>query len=107
MANLRNLGYKINILFNNSSTRKQEFCKQMNFSQTDLDRLLFGRLALNPSQIAAVADFFSITQEELVSYKNTDFYKNMTHCMSPFSSQEHCDEILNIIDTYIDIKEAL
>lgn len=107
MANLRNLGYKINILFNNSSTRKQEFCKQMNFSQTDLDRLLFGRLALNPSQITAAARFFSITPQDLVSYKNCDSYANMVHCMSPFSSQEHCDEILNIIDTYIDIKEAL
>lgn len=107
MANLRNLGYKINILFNNSSTRKQKFCKQMNFSQTDLDRLLFGRLALNPNQITAVARFFSIRPEELVSYKNSDSYVNMVHCMNRFSSQEHCDEILDLIDTYIDIKEAL
>ena len=107
MANMRNLGYKINVLLNNCPAKTQEFREQMKFSENDLNRLLCGRLALNPSQIAAVADFFSITQEELVSYKNTDFYKNMTHCMSPFSSQEHCDEILDLIDTYIDIKEAL
>lgn len=104
---MRNLGYKINVLLNNCPARRQEFCEQMKFSETDLNRLLCGRLALNPNQITAAARFFSITPQDLVSYKNCDSYANMVHCMSPFSSQEHCDEILNIIDTYIDIKEAL
>ena len=107
MANMRNLGYKINVLLNNCPAKTQEFREQMKSSENDLNRLLCGRLALNPNQITAVARFFSIRPEELVSYKNSDSYVNMVHCMNRFSSQEHCDEILDIIDTYIDIKEAL
>ena len=30
----------------------------------------------------------------------------MVHCMSNFEKNENCDEILDIIDTYIDFKEA-
>ena len=38
--------------------------------------------------------------------KNNDAYSKMVHCMSNFEKNENCDEILDIIDTYIDFKEA-
>lgn len=106
MANLRNLGYKVRMLLKDNYTKKNELCEKLNFSEIDLDRLLYGRLALTPAQIKTVANVFSVEPESIVSYKNADSYKDMLHCMSSFSSQENCDEILDIIDSYIDIKEA-
>ena len=41
-----------------------------------------------------------------LNYKNNDAYAEMVHCMSEFKHQKNCDEILDIIDTYIDFAEA-
>lgn len=106
MANLRNLGYKVRSLLTSDPAKRDVLLERLNFSENDLTRLEFGRLALTPAQIEATASVFSIESKELVNYRNSDSYKDIIHCMSSFSSQEHCDEILDIIDTYIDIKEA-
>jgi len=82
-------------------------CSRLNFNATDLNRLLFGRLSVTPVQLNTIADTLSVPVEELVNYKNSDSYKNIVHCMSSFSSQKNCSEVLDIIDSYIDIKEAV
>lgn len=107
MSTLRNLGYKISSLLSGNSFKEQELCAKLNFSSPDLQRLKYGRLSLNPLQISTVASVLSVKTEDLINYKNADSYKNMVHCMSTFSSQEHCDEILDLIDAYIDVKEAV
>lgn len=107
MASLRDLGYKIMSLVNNKDSLKKQLCMKLNFSSTDLNRLLFGRLSVTPVQLTTIAETLSVPVEELINYKNNDSYKNVVHCMSSFSTQEHCNEVLDIIDSYIDIKEAV
>lgn len=107
MASLRDLGYKIMTLINDNDSLKSELCSKLNFSSVDLNKLLFGRLSVTPNQITTIANTLSVSVEELVNYENNDSYKNAVHCMSSFSSQEHCNEVLDIIDSYIDIKEAV
>jgi len=107
MASLRDLGYKIMSLVNDNDSLKNELCSKLNFSSVDLNRLLFGRLSVTPVQLKTIANTLSVPVEELINYKNNDSYANAVHCMSSFSSQEHCNEVLDIIDSYIDIKEAV
>ena len=107
MASLRDLGYKIMSLVNDNDSLKNELCSKLNFSSTDLNRLLFGRLSVTPVQLNTIAHTLSVPVEDLINYKNNDSYENVVHCMSSFSSQEHCNEVLDIIDSYIDIKEAV
>jgi len=107
MATLRNLGYKIATLIKNDSKKEEQICAKLGFSKTDLQKMEYGRLAVTPKQIKDISAVLSVKCEDLVSYKNNDCYKSYVHCMSSFSKQEHCDEILDIIDSYIDIKEAL
>lgn len=107
MASLRDLGYKILSLVNDNDSLKSELCSKQNFSSVDLNRLLFGRLSVTPVQLTTIANTLSVPVEELIKYRNTDSYANAVHCMSSFSTQEHCNEALDIIDSYIDIKEAV
>jgi DNA-binding Xre family transcriptional regulator len=107
MASLRDLGYKIMSLVNDNDSRKQELCSKLNFSLIDLNRLIYGRLSVTPVQLKTIANTLSVPVEELINYNNNDSYKNMVHCMSSFSTHEHCKEVLDIIDSYIDIKEAV
>ena len=107
MASLRDIGYKIMSLVKDDDSLRSKLCSKLNFSSADFDRLLFGRLSITPIQLTTIADTLSVPVEELINYKNTDSYANAVHCMSAFSSQEHCNEVLDIIDSYIDIKEAV
>lgn len=107
MASLRDLGYKIMSLTCNNDTLKSELCTNLNFSLIDLNKLFYGRLSLTPSQLSMVASTLSVSLDSLINYKNEDSYKDFVHCMSPFSTQDNCNEILDIIDSYIDIKEAV
>ena len=107
MASLRDLGYKIMSLVNDNDSLKRELCSKLNFSSVDLNKLLFGRLSVTPVQLTTIANTLSVPVDELISYKNSDSYAKAVHCMSSFSTQEHCNEVLDIIDSYIDIKEAV
>ena len=107
MASLRDLGYKIMSLVNDNDSLKRELCSKLNFSSVDLYKFLFGRLSVTPVQLTAIANTLSVPVEELINYKNSDSYAKAVHCMSSFSTQEHCNEVLDIIDSYIDIKEAV
>ena len=107
MASLRDLGYKIMSLVNDNDSLKRELCLKLNFSSVDLNKLFFGRLSVTPVQLTTIANTLSVPVEELINYKNSDSYAKAVHCMSSFSTQEHCNEVLDIIDSYIDIKEAV
>lgn len=106
MASLRDFGYKVHTLLNDNPSKKADLCRRLNFSNNDLARLTCGRLAVTPNQVKTIADVFSQNPIDLFTYENKDSYSSMVHCMSAFSSQKNCDEILDIIDSYIDIKEA-
>ncbi len=107
MASLRDLGYKIMSAIGDNENLKTKLCSKLNFSTIDLNRLLFGRLSVTPVQLTTIATTLSVPLEELINYKNNDSYKDIVHCMSSFSSQENCNEILDIIDSYIDLKESI
>lgn len=106
MSNLRNIGYKIFLLSNKVENGKENLCKMLNFNDNDYTRLVTGRLSITPMQIKNIAEFFSVDPIEILNYKNNDAYSKMVHCMSNFEKNENCDEILDIIDTYIDFVEA-
>lgn len=106
MSNLRNIGYKIFLLAKNSVNGKENLCKTLNFNEIDYNKLITGRLSITPLQLKKVAKLFSVTPNEIIKYNNNDAYAEMVHCMSNFKHKENCDEILDIIDTYIDFAES-
>ena len=106
MASLRDFGYKVHTLLSEYPSKKDELSKKLNFSNNDLARLTCGRLAVTPNQVEIIADVFSTSPIDLLSYENKDSFSSMVHCTKAFSSQKNCNEILDIIDSYIDIKEA-
>ena len=104
MSTLRDLGYRISLSVNEKN--RTELLNRLDFSEIDLKKLEQGRLSLTPSQLDVVSAVLELSKEELLKYKDTTCYHNSIHCMSHFTSQENCDRILDIIDSYIDLKES-
>lgn len=107
MKKFRSIGYFIDSLLGDDNSKRNDFCKTLNFSLTDLNRLCEGVIGLTPIQLEKTASFFGNTISEILNYSNTDSYSNKVHCRTDFSNQENCDKILDIIDSYIDVREAV
>ena len=107
MNKFRSVGYFVNSMLGNDNNKRQSFCELLNFSFLDLTRLCEGRIGLTPVQLEKTAAFFKKPMTEILNYSNNDSYKNMIHCRTDFSEQKNCDKILDIIDSYIDVYEAV
>jgi len=79
--------------------------KAMGFSEEDFSRLSEGKLFLFLEELQKTISFCKISLQDLLHPVNTNCYKGMVHCAGSFSNQEECDEILDLIDAYIDLKE--
>lgn len=104
MRNLRNIGYKIYLLTKQSAD-KELLCNTLNFSNKDYYRLITGRLSLTPKQLKTITELFSIEPAEILNYRNRDGYAKLVNYRKPYTQQDNCEEILDIIDTYIDFAE--
>lgn len=104
LSTLRDLGYRISLAINEKN--RNELLNRLDFSEVDLKKLEQGRLSLTPRQLDDVSEILNLSKEELLDYTDNTCYQNMVHCMSCFSNQENCNKILDIIDSYIDLKES-
>lgn len=105
MSSCRNIGYKIYILTKQEADREL-LCNTLGFSYQDYQRLITGRLVLSPKELKTVAGLFSIEPAEILNYRNRDGYSELVHFRKPYTQQKDCEEILDIIDTYIDFVEV-
>ena len=107
MNKFRSIGYYIDTMLNDDVNKRNEFCRTLNFSKTDLNKLCEGRLGLTPVQLGKTSLFFGKPVSDILNYNNTDLYAKRVHCRTDFSKQENCEKILDIIDSYIDVKESV
>ena len=107
MRKFRSIGYYIDSLLGNDDDGRNDFCNNLNFSFADLTRLCEGAIGLTPVQLQKAADFFSCSVQDILNNSNKVSYSRVIHCRSDFSKMENCDKILDIIDSYIDVREAV
>lgn len=106
MSTMRTIGYKIFILAKEKNAEKK-LMEKLNFSSNDLHKLYEGRLAFSDDELSVISEELKVPVEDILDYEETEAYPEMIHCMSSFTRQENCDKVLDIIDSYIDIKEAV
>ncbi len=106
MSTNRKIGYNISLLLRDQGKATKDLCDHLNFAQSDINKLLNGRLGFNPQLLNKLSEFFSVPVTEILRVRSNDEYAQFVQCMSEFSDKENCDRILDIIDTYIDLCEA-
>lgn len=104
MKRLRDIGNNIRWQLNVKNFSREYFCKELNYSEVELDKLLEGRLAVFSSDIDDIARFFGIDKEDLVAYHPE---RDVLHCMGGFSSEENKEKILDLLDMYCNLKEIM
>ncbi|MBS7295606.1 MAG: hypothetical protein KIG96_09495 [Treponema sp.] len=107
MNKIRSIGYTIDCLLDDNKELREPLKTKLNISEYDLKRICAGRLTLSPTSLRIVSETLKCPFKDLLMTSNTDSYQRKLSCRTSFSNPENCDKILDIIDSFIDIKEAL
>ena len=107
MANTgRKIGVNIFTLMRNAGISREELAEKLNYSYRDMCRILEGKLMLPPAEIRKIAEFFGITKQELLHYNADKFVPELQY-MKEFSDTNNLDMVLDLLDEYVDLKEAM
>ena len=107
MANIgRKIGVNIFILMQNAGLSREELARKLSYSYRDMCRILEGKLMLPPVEVKRIAEFFGKTKQELLHYEADKFVPELQY-MKEFSDTKNLDKILDLLDEYVDLKEAM
>lgn len=73
----------------------------------EVQKLFKGRLFLTGSDLEKVSALCGVSAESLVNPDLIDYDAQVVHCMTEFKDRKNREMILDLIDAYIDAKEAL
>lgn len=104
-SNLRIIGYNIKSKAEEANLEITDIANICGLSLNDIQRVYEGRLLLTYEQLCAIADVLRCnTNQLLVKPNNFISYGKTT---GSFKNPDNEDVILNILDDYIDLVEAL
>ncbi len=107
MANTgRKIGVNIFTLMQNAGISREELAAKLNYSYRDMCRILEGKLMLPPVEIKRIAEFFGKTKQELLHYESDKVVPELQY-MKEFSDTKNLDKILDLLDEYVDLKDAM
>ncbi len=107
MANAgRKLGVNIFTLMQNSGISREELAEKLNYSYRDMCRILEGKLMLPPVEVERLLSCSVKTKKELFSYEADRFFPELQY-MKEFSDTDNLDKILDLLDEYVELKEAM
>ena len=99
----RKIGVNIFTLMQNAGLSREELARKLSYSYRDMCRILEGKLMLPPVEVKRIAEFFGKTKQELLHY---EFVPELQY-MKEFSDTKNLDKILDLLDEYVDLKEAM
>lgn len=106
MRHARLLGYRVRKLVEQIPGAEEEILRRLEISELDLARFYDGRILMTFRDISAIAEICNTTVNDLLNEDDTDFYESFHYHGAPLQPKS-MDRILDIIDAYIDVREAV
>lgn len=103
----RIIGFNIQLELKAKSINQVEFGKNIGFSESDICRLIEGRLFLHPLQLQKIAEVLNIPKNQLLEKRTPEEYNLLNPSFSDFVDDTNLEFILDLIDNYADLLEML
>lgn len=106
MRQARLLGYRVRKLVEQIPGAEEEILRRLEIDKHDLERFYVGRILMSFRDISAIAEICNTTVSDLLNEDDTDFYESFHYHGAPLQPKS-MDRVLDIIDAYIDVREAV
>ena len=106
MTNIgRKLGVNIFTIMQKSGISREDLAQKLQCSYREVCRILEGKLMLTPRRVAEIAEILGTTKHDLMNLQSDRAVPELEY-MKEFTNLDNLDQILDLMDEYIDLKEA-
>lgn len=102
----RKLGTNIYTAMQKSGLSREQMAEKTEYSFRDICRMLDGRLIITPDRLGKFAQVLGVEKVDLMRDVDGDFVPELQY-MKEFKSPENLDKILDLIDMYVELEEAM
>ncbi len=107
MANLyRKIGVNVYNFMQKAKLTPEELAERMSYSLKDIWNVIEGKVMIPPVEIDKLASMLSVAKEDLVSNESERLVPNLEF-MKEFSNPNSLDRVLDLMDEYVELREAI
>jgi len=107
MANLyRKIGANVYTFMQKAKLTPEILAEKMSYSSQDIWNVIEGKVMLPPVEIKRLASMLGISGEDLINNEPERLVPNFEF-MKEFSNRESLDKVLDLMDEYVEIREAI
>lgn len=107
MKGMRMLGNMIQKLAQEQGKTLEDMSRLLECRTEQVRGVYKGLLFLSFSQLEKVAEYLGVTVNVLLEGDIDHYEKTVVHCVGEFTNPENREKILDIIDDYISLKNAV
>lgn len=110
MSHMRELGAALKAKTSEDQKLEERLQAELGLTELELQQLFAGRLLLTGRQLCGAAAVCGVAPAALLHSARACYpheAEKQVHCMTPFSDPKNREEMLDMIDAYIDAREAL
>lgn len=101
----RKLGATIYVLMRSSGLSCEKLAHLLGYSLRDMYRVIEGKVFLSPAELDKISKVFDKTKDELINYQSDMDVPELDY-MKTFKNANALNKILDLMDEYVDLKEA-
>jgi len=101
------LGYHIRQLADKQDITDAELSQTLGYTEQQVKALMQGRVLPTFERLSKLANLFNVSVLDLIQDDEKQYNKYMTDCVGQFSDNKNRETILDIIDDYLDVVDAI
>lgn len=107
MANVgRKLGVNIHAFMLEANISLDSFARHLGYSIKDAWNIIEGKIIVPPIELERISNFLGTTKDNLLNNRTDSMVLDLQY-MKEFSNQDNLDIILDLIDEYVELREAM
>jgi len=107
MAHSKIVGQNIQLVLQEKGIHLEDLAQQLNYSLVDLHRIVEGVLLIDGNELKEFANALKVELSELLDQRDETEYRGLLHCMGEYHDAKNKEKILDYMDMYIGIEEAM
>ena len=107
MQSARMFGNYVSFLAEKNRLSNSDLGRVLDCSDFQVESLLKGRAYASFGQVSRLAELFHTTVETLLAGDPKHYNATVVHCMNDFQDPENREKILDFIDDYVDVVNAV
>ena len=107
MANVgRKLGVNIRAFMLEANISLDSFAKHLGYSIKDAWNIIEGKIIVPPIELERISNLLGTTKDDLINCKTDSLVPDLQY-MKEFNNQDNLDRILELMDEYVELREAM